>query len=74
MISSELIPIELRNANNKEVIWRNDMVNSPYGVCPLRLAFEKENEGLQCYQFATVSQGGQQLPTLTQKSNLNRTN
>ena len=56
MISSELIPIELRNANTKEVIWRNEMVNSPYGVCPLRLAFEKENEGLQCYQFATVSQ------------------
>ena len=46
MISSELIPIELRNANTKEVIWRNEMVNSPYGVCPLRLAFEKESEGM----------------------------
>jgi len=45
MISSELIPIELRNANTKEVIWRNPMVNSPYGVCPLRLCFEKETEG-----------------------------
>ena len=45
MISSELIPIELRNANTKEVIWRNEMVNSPYGVCPLRLAYEKETEG-----------------------------
>ena len=44
MIASELVPIYLRQ--NEEIIWTNWAVNSPYGLCPLRLAFEKETDGI----------------------------
>ena len=44
MVSSELVPIELRQGD--EMVWQNELVNSPYGLCPLRLAFEKESHGM----------------------------
>ena len=43
MMASELVPIELRQG--EEVVWQNKLVNSPYGICPLRLSFEKETHG-----------------------------
>ena len=42
-MASELVPIELRQGD--EIVWQNELVNSPYGICPLRLSFEKESHG-----------------------------
>ena len=43
MVASELVPIELRQG--EVMVWQNELVNSPYGICPLRLSFEKETHG-----------------------------
>ena len=44
MVATELVPIFLRQGD--EIIWQNWAVNSPYGISPLRLAFEKETDGI----------------------------
>ena len=43
MVATELVPIMLRRG--PEVIWFNEMVNSPFGICQLRLSYEKESDG-----------------------------
>ena len=43
MVATELVPIMLRRGS--EVIWFNKMVNSPFGICQLRLSYEKETDG-----------------------------
>ena len=44
LIATELVPIELRQGD--VIVWQNELVNSPYGLCPLRLSFEKESHGM----------------------------
>ena len=43
MVATELVPIMLRRGS--EIIWYNEMVNSPFGICQLRLSYEKETDG-----------------------------
>ena len=43
MVATELVPIMLRRGS--EIIWFNEMVNSPFGICQLRLSYEKETDG-----------------------------
>ena len=43
MVASEMVPICLRRGS--DWIWTNEMANSPFGICQLRLAYEKEDDG-----------------------------
>ena len=43
IIATELVPIVLRCGSVD--IWSNPLVNSPLGICQLRLAYEKEDDG-----------------------------
>ena len=49
MVATELVPIMLRRGS--EIIWFNEMVNSPFGICQLRLSYEKETDGNISIQF-----------------------
>ena len=42
-IASQLIPVQLKAG--EEILWTNNMLNSPFGACPLRFAAEAESHG-----------------------------
>ena len=44
MMTTELVPVQMiatKEGEEPEIIWQNKMVNSPFGLCPLRFKFEK---------------------------------
>ena len=47
LLSSYLTPVQLlaKGETFKEILWQNLMVNSPYGIVPLRYKWEKETKG-----------------------------
>ena len=51
LITTSTIPVQLVAEKDmgsyimSQVVWQNPMVNSPYGICVLRQAFEGESHG-----------------------------
>ena len=57
MVASEAVPLVLQN--DEGPIWTNEMANSPFGICQLRLAYEKETDGnifFSIFQLLTLMQ------------------